>query len=129
MGSDLKEPLMMQSNSVLKLLSRKASGQWIFEGDIRGCFDNINHEWLIDNIPMDKKILLQWLKAGYIHKRILYPTEAGTPQGGVCSATLANMTLDGLELELKSSISKTRFIWSGMRMTYHYRKLQGVAGK
>jgi RNA-directed DNA polymerase len=84
-----------------KILSRKASGQWIFEGDIRGCFDNINHEWLIDNIPMDKKILLQWLKAGYIHKRILYPTEAGTPQGGVCSATLANMTLDGLEFELK----------------------------
>ena len=84
-----------------KILSRKASGQWIFEGDIRGCFDNINHEWLIDNIPMDKKILLQWLKAGYIHKRILYPTEAGTPQGGICSPTLANMTLDGLETELK----------------------------
>jgi RNA-directed DNA polymerase len=49
---------------------------------------------------MDKKILHKWLKAGYIHKRILYPTEAGTPQGGVISATLANMTLDGLEAEL-----------------------------
>jgi RNA-directed DNA polymerase len=81
-------------------LSKKTSSQWILEGDIRGCFDNINHEWLIDNIPMDKKILHKWLKAGYIHKRILYPTEAGTPQGGVISATLANMTLDGLEAEL-----------------------------
>src|SRR5208283_2762769 len=38
---------------------------------------------------------------GYIHKRILYPTEAGTPQGGIISAALANMTLDGLETELK----------------------------
>ena len=84
-----------------RILSRKTSSQWILEGDIKGCFDNINHEWLIKNIPMDKKILRKWLKAGYIHKRILYPTEAGTPQGGVASATLANMTLDGLEAELK----------------------------
>ena len=82
-------------------LSKKTSAKWILEGDIRGCFDNINHEWLIDNIPMDKKILQKWLKAGYIHKRILYPTDAGTPQGGICSPTLANMTLDGLEAELK----------------------------
>jgi len=82
------------------ILAKKTSAKWILEGDIRGCFDNINHEWLIDNIPMDKKILHKWLKAGYIHKRILYPTEAGTPQGGVISATLANMTLDGLEAEL-----------------------------
>lgn len=84
-----------------KILSKKTSSQWILEGDIKGCFDNINHEWLINNIPMDEKILRKWLKAGYIYKRILYPTEAGTPQGGVCSATLANMTLDGLEAELK----------------------------
>ena len=83
------------------LLSLKTSAVWVLEGDIRGCFDNINHEWLIGNIPMDKKILHKWLKAGYIHKRILYPTDAGTPQGGICSPTLANMTLDGLEAELK----------------------------
>jgi len=83
------------------ILSKRASSKWILEGDIKGCFDNINHEWLIDNIPMDKKILRKWLKAGYIHKRILYPTDAGTPQGGIISPTLANMTLDGLEAELK----------------------------
>jgi RNA-directed DNA polymerase len=83
------------------ILSMKTSVQWILEGDIRGCFDNINHEWLINNIPMDKKILRKWLKTGYIHKRILYPTEAGTPQGGIISPTLANMTLDGLEAKLK----------------------------
>jgi len=51
---------------------------------------------------MDKKILCKWLKAGYIHNRTLYPTEAGFPQGSICSPTLANMTLDGLERELKS---------------------------
>ncbi len=66
-----------------KVLSQESSAMWIFEGDIRGCFDNIDHEWLIDNIPMDKKILRKWLKAGYVHKRSLYPTDAGTPQGGI----------------------------------------------
>ncbi len=80
------------------LLSRKTSSQWVLEGDIKGCFDKISHEWLIDNILMDKKILRKWLNTGYIHKRNLYPTEAGTPQGGIISPTLANMTLDGLEL-------------------------------
>ena len=83
------------------LLSQTRSAKWILEGDIRGCFDNIDHEWMINNIPMDKRILLKWLKAGYIHKRILYPTEAGTPQGGIISPALANMTLDGLETALK----------------------------
>jgi RNA-directed DNA polymerase len=49
------------------------------------------------NIPMDKTVLRKWLKAGYVEKRTLFPTEAGTPQGGVISPTLANMTLDGLQ--------------------------------
>ena len=42
-------------------LSKKASAQWVLEGDIKGCFDNISHEWLLDNIPMDKAILKQFL--------------------------------------------------------------------
>lgn len=78
-------------------LSRLSSATWILEGDIKGCFDNISHQWLIENIPMDKKILQQWLKAGFIENKQLFPTEQGTPQGGIISPTLANMTLDGLE--------------------------------
>lgn len=71
--------------------------QWILEGDIKACFDRIHHEWLIQNMPLDKWMLKQWLKAGYIENQVLLPTEEGTPQGGVISPTLANMTLDGLE--------------------------------
>jgi RNA-directed DNA polymerase len=82
------------------LLSRPWSAQWILEGDIKGCYDNISHDWLIPNVPMDKVILRKWLKAGFIDKKKLFPTEAGTPQGGVISPTLANMTLDGLEQTL-----------------------------
>jgi RNA-directed DNA polymerase len=78
-------------------LSRRNSAQWILEGDIKGCFDNINHDWLLDNIPMSQSILKQFLKAGFVYKHHLNPTKAGTPQGGIISPILANMTLDGIE--------------------------------
>lgn len=84
------------------MLSPRRSAQWVLEGDIKGCFDNISHEWMIDNVPTDKKILQKWLKAGFIENKSLFPTEAGTPQGGIISPVLANMTLDGLENLLKS---------------------------
>ncbi|TNJ32789.1 reverse transcriptase domain-containing protein, partial [Prosthecochloris vibrioformis] len=68
------------------------SAQWVLEADIAGCFDAISHEWLIDNIPVDKAILQKWLKAGFVFQNQLFPTEAGTPQGGIISPVLANMT-------------------------------------
>ena len=78
-------------------LCRKVSAQWVLEGDIKGCFDNISHDWLIENIPMDKSVLKQFLKAGFVFRDKLFPTEEGTPQGGVISPILANMTLDGMQ--------------------------------
>jgi RNA-directed DNA polymerase len=74
---------------------------WVLEGDIRGCFDYISHEWMLRHVPTDKRVLRQWLKAGYMEDRTLFPTEAGTPQGGIISPTLANLTLDGLERLLR----------------------------
>ncbi len=85
-------------------LSRRNSPQWVLECDIEACFDNISHEWLIKNIPIDKEILKKWLKTGYVEKGKLFPTMDGTPQGGSISPTLANMALDGLEKELKERL-------------------------
>jgi RNA-directed DNA polymerase len=67
------------------------------EGDIKGCFDNISHNWLEKNVPMDRSVLSQFLKAGYVFEKNLYHTDRGTPQGGIISPILANITLDGIE--------------------------------
>ncbi|CRM84507.1 group II intron reverse transcriptase/maturase [Pseudomonas sp. 8 R 14] len=89
-------------------LSKKVSAQWVLEADIKGCFDHINHDWLIANVPTDKEILRKWLKAGVIHKGQLQGTDAGTPQGGIISPTLANLVLDGLESQLKQHLGVTK---------------------
>jgi RNA-directed DNA polymerase len=92
---------------IFLLLSRKRSPSWILAGDIRGCFDGSSHDWLLAHIPMEKSMLRKWLKAGFMEKHILNPTEQGTPQGGIISPVLANLTLDGLEQALNDSIRPT----------------------
>lgn len=81
-------------------LSRKGSAEWVLDADIEGFFDNINHDWMIDNVHMDKSILRKWLKSGVVEGKQLQATTAGTPQGGIISPALANWTLNGLEAEL-----------------------------
>ena len=86
------------------VLSKEIAPEWVLEGDIKGCFDHISHEWLLGNIPMDKEMLRKWLKSGYVFNGELFPTDEGTPQGGIISPTLANMTLDGLQSLVKKAV-------------------------
>jgi len=79
------------------VLARKGAPRWVLEGDIKGCFDNISHDWLLSNVHTDTQILEKWLKAGYVDEGQLFPTNEGTPQGGIISPTLANLALDGIE--------------------------------
>lgn len=60
-------------------LAKRGSAHWVLEDDIRGCFDNISHDWLLANVPMDKVVLRKWLRAGYVDQGDLFATEAGTP--------------------------------------------------
>lgn len=91
---------------IFSALSQKISPVWVLEGDIKGCFDNINHEWLTNNIPIDKSVLKQFLKAGYLFNGELFSTDEGTPQGGIISPILANMTLDGMQEVLEERFHK-----------------------
>jgi len=99
---------------IFKLTSRRDSATWILEGDIKGFFDNINHEWLCQNVPMDKKVLRLWLKAGVIDRRHFTATEAGTPQGGIISPCLANATLNGLE----------SYLWDNLVSRFRVKKAE-----
>ena len=80
-----------------KVLCRKGAGEWVLDADIKGCFDNISHEWMLKHLNIDKPILSQWLNAGFMESGKVYPTLAGTPQGGIISPTLMNMVLNQLQ--------------------------------
>lgn len=86
------------------LLARRVSSQWVLEGDIKACFDKISHDWLQKHVMMDKTVLQEWLKAGFIEKNALHDTVEGCPQGGLASPTISSLTLDGLE-KIVSDIS------------------------
>ena len=81
----------------------KANFKFALEIDIKKCFDTISHQWLLKNIPMNKHILSQWLKCGYIERtsKNFHQTVEGTPQGSLISPILCNMTLNGLEDEIR----------------------------
>ena len=89
-------------------LGKMKSAKWVLEGDIKGCFDNISHDWILNNIPLDKKILKKWLKSGYIETQKLFQTEKGTPQGSPISPVICNMVLDGLEYKILEKYHKTK---------------------
>ncbi|MCE9557044.1 MAG: group II intron reverse transcriptase/maturase [Planctomycetes bacterium] len=89
-------------DAIQKIFQRVHAGcrkKWIVDADIKGCFDNIDHERLLQRIGMfpANREIAAWLKAGYMEDGVRHPTEAGTPQGGVISPVLANIALHGLD--------------------------------
>jgi RNA-directed DNA polymerase len=76
--------------------------KWVVDADIKGAFDNINHDFLLQtlgDVPA-KALMRQWLQAGYLEDAIFHATPLGTPQGGVISPLLLNVALHGLEQAL-----------------------------
>jgi RNA-directed DNA polymerase len=86
------------------MVAKNKSKIWIVDADIKGCFDNINHEHLLATIGTfpAKELIRQWLKAGYVEMGTLHETTTGTPQGGVISPLLANISLHGMETVLEA---------------------------
>ncbi len=82
---------------------------WILEADIKGCFDNISHNYILEAIGKipGRELIKQWLKAGYVESSVFCETDSGTPQGGIISPLLANIALDGLD-RLLSQYEKVR---------------------
>lgn len=90
--------------------SSTANRRYILEADIKGFFPSVSHEWLLENVPMDKRILKEFLKAGYMEEAFFHETFEGFPQGSPISPPLANLTLNGLEKILsKHDFLSTRY--------------------
>lgn len=86
-----------------KALAKRKSASWILECDIKSCFCKISHEWLLNNIPMDRAILSKWLNSGYIDQQQFIATTEGVAQGSISSPTILTLTLAGLEAALKTA--------------------------
>lgn len=87
----------------------------VLDADIKGCFDRINHDALLQKLPekAHPSIVRQvkaWLKAGVLDNDELQVTETGTPQGGVISPLLANIALDGLSAAIKKAIKGSKVV-------------------
>jgi RNA-directed DNA polymerase len=78
-------------------LNQRGSSQWVLDADISGCFDNINHDALLNKLPVFTTVIRRWLKAGVVEFGYKSDSLAGTPQGGIISPLLANIALNGLE--------------------------------
>ncbi|MGF9946585.1 reverse transcriptase N-terminal domain-containing protein, partial [Priestia megaterium] len=88
--------------AIFNKINPMSKKKWIFEGDFRGCFDNLNHDYIMEKIKdfPAKETVLKWLKAGFVDNDLFKKTEFGTPQGGIVSPLLANIALHGMEEEL-----------------------------
>jgi RNA-directed DNA polymerase len=85
--------------------------KYVLDADIAQCFDRINHSALLEKLdatPRLRRQIKAWLKSGYMDGGALFPTEEGTPQGGVVSPLLANIALHGLETAITSIPIKRR---------------------
>lgn len=96
-GFRVKRQCANAIDQCFKVLRQKTSATWILEGDIKGFFDNIAFDWILEHIPMNRKVLGAWLRSGFIDRGKKYPTTQGVPQGGVISPVIGNLVLDGLE--------------------------------
>jgi RNA-directed DNA polymerase len=96
-------------------LNKGSNRLWVFEGDFKGCFDNLNHDYIMEKICFfpNKHVIKKWLESGFIGNDTFHQTEKGTPQGGIISPLLANIALHGMEEELGVRyFNSTRQGWS-----------------
>jgi RNA-directed DNA polymerase len=90
-------------------LGIRYKAKFVFDADIKGCFDHIDHEALLRKLntsPKLTRLIRGWLKAGVLEGQDFTPTEEGTPQGGVISPLLANVALHGMEEVAKEGFAK-----------------------
>lgn len=114
-------------HTALRQISTNFTGVgWFIEGDIKGCFDNINHKILIEILGRKIKdsrflnLIRQFLKAGYMENWKYNKTYSGSPQGSSCSPILANIYLNELDRKFREIVVR----FSKSRSTHHTEPFQ-----
>ena len=97
-----------QCHTRLRQGKRCPQNRWVLDADIKGAFDNISHQYILEAIAVlpGRNLIAQWLKAGYVESEVFHATTSGTPQGGMISPLLANIALDGIDHLLKQGKRK-----------------------
>jgi RNA-directed DNA polymerase len=103
-------------DDIFKCLAKKK--KWVLDADIKGCFDNIDHNHLLKLIDgkVAKATIKQWLRAGIMENQEFQSSDVGTPQGGIISPLLANIALDGMETYLYDKLRE-----KGYKVTELYK--------
>jgi retron-type reverse transcriptase len=113
------------------VVNRFPRSTWIIEGDIKGCFDNIRHDILLNFVQKrvsDQRVvrlISLFLKAGYMERREYHRTYSGTPQGGIISPLLCNVYLNALDSFMEDTLGANREITkadANRRRNPEYRK-------
>lgn len=93
------------------LLNGHGRRPWVLDADIRGAFDHIDHQAIMQAIGLvpGRELIRQWLKAGFVESEIFHATACGAPQGGVISPLLLNIALHGLEQHLGKAYGFIRY--------------------
>lgn len=117
-------------HSALRTIRSTWSGlKWVVEGDIEGCYDNVDQEILIGilrrRIQDERFLNLIWklLRAGYKEEGVLKPSKKGCPQGGIVSPILANIYLDELDSFVHTLIEQHNY--GQRRANKEYERLRG----
>ena len=119
-------------HTALAQIKKEFTGaRWFIEGDIKGCFDNINHAVLVEIVNQKikdarfLKLIRLFLKAGYMEDWKYHETYSGCPQGGIISPILANIYLNELDRHIMK-IKKEFDVATKARYTPEYTKLVGL---
>jgi group II intron reverse transcriptase/maturase len=123
------------NTALQEILYQWKGTKWFIEGDIRGCFDNIDHTTLM-NILAEKiqdnrllRLISEALKAGYLEDWRWNPTLSGTPQGGIISPILANVYLDRLDKFVENTLSSAYNLGKRRRINNTYSSLRAQIEK
>lgn len=82
---------------ILDLLKEPNAPDWFLICDVKSCYDSISHKWLLENIPMNKHVLKQFIEAGIVFNNEIFPVDVGISLGCNISPILGNMALDGIQ--------------------------------